>query len=153
MTAKTSDIMALIEMFEASDWRELRIGMDGLNLHLSKDGNAQFATVQQVHTATPAPVAAPPPSLSAPAVSDIPAHWTAVTAPNLGTFYRAAKPGMPPLVEIGQRVEANSEICLIEVMKLFTAVKAGISGTVRHVCVADAEMVEHGQPLFYIEQG
>jgi acetyl-CoA carboxylase biotin carboxyl carrier protein len=153
MTAKTSDIMTLIEMFEASDWRELRIGMDGLNLHLSKDGNAQFATVQQVQ-ATPASaspqVAAP---LSPPAVSDIPAHWTAVTAPNLGTFYRAAKPGLPPLVEIGQRVEANSEICLLEVMKLFTAVKAGISGTVRHVCVADAEMVEHGQPLFYIEQG
>jgi acetyl-CoA carboxylase biotin carboxyl carrier protein len=165
MTVKTNDIMVLIEMFEASDWREMRIGMDGLHLLLSKDAHAQFATIQQSQ-ATPAamplqtaatslPMNAPvsDPLSAAPVVSDIPVHWTAVTAPNLGTFYRASKPGQPPLVEIGQMVDAHTEICLLEVMKLFTSVKAGISGTVRQVCVVDAEMVEHGQPLFYIEQG
>jgi acetyl-CoA carboxylase biotin carboxyl carrier protein len=153
MTVKSKDILALIEIFEASDWRELRIGMDGLQLLLSKDSNAQFANVQHVQATVPSSNAAAAVPVRAPVVSDIPGHWTAVTAPNLGTFYRAAKPGLPPLIEIGQKVEASTEICLLEVMKLFTAVKAGISGTVRHVCVADAEMVEHGQPLFYIEQG
>jgi biotin carboxyl carrier protein len=73
-----------------------------------------------------------------------------VVAPNLGTFYRAPKPGAAPFLEIGQKVSADTEVCLIEVMKLFTSVKAGVAGTVRHVAVADAELVEGGQPLLYI---
>ena len=48
-------------------------------------------------------------------------------------------------------VEAVSDICLLEVMKLFTTVKAGQKGTIRRVCVNDADMVEHGQTLFYID--
>ena len=49
------------------------------------------------------------------------------------------------------QVAADTEVCLIEVMKLFTPVHAGLSGIVRHICVEDGEMVEHDQPLFYIE--
>ena len=49
-------------------------------------------------------------------------------APNLGTFYRAPKPGAPPYVSVGQRVEPTTELCLIEVMKLFTSVAAGVTG-------------------------
>ena len=82
----------------------------------------------------------------------IPANWTAVTAPNLGTFYRSPKPGAAPFVEIGQMVTENTEICLLEVMKLFTAVQAGVAGKGVQVCVNDADMVEHGQPLFYVEK-
>jgi biotin carboxyl carrier protein len=74
-----------------------------------------------------------------------------VTAPNLGTFYRSPKPGSPPFVEIGQAVETQTELCLIEVMKLFTTLKAGVKGTVKRVCVKDAVMVEFGDILFYIE--
>jgi acetyl-CoA carboxylase biotin carboxyl carrier protein len=81
----------------------------------------------------------------------VPASWLAVTAPNLGTFYRAPKPGTPPFVEIGQAVEADTDICLIEVMKLFTTLKAGRKGIVRRACVKDATMVEFGATLFYIE--
>ena len=55
-------------------------------------------------------------------------------------------------MEVGQRVEPNTEICLIEVMKLFTSVTAGMAGTVRHIAVADAELVEGGQALLYIER-
>ena len=74
-----------------------------------------------------------------------------MAAPNLGTFYRSPKPGSPPFVEVGQKVTADTEVCLIEVMKLFTSVKAGTAGTVRHVAAADAELVEGGQVLLYIE--
>ena len=76
--------------------------------------------------------------------------WVAVEAPNLGTFYRSPKPGAAPFVEIGDTVEANTEICLIEVMKLFTSVKAGKAGTVRQICADDAELVEAGRVLFYL---
>jgi acetyl-CoA carboxylase biotin carboxyl carrier protein len=152
------DLEALMELFEQSDWKELDLRMDGFELYLSKD-----PTHRRAHgpaPAAPAVVAAPTPAAtnagpaapaSAPAPSAIPSHWIAVKAPNLGTFYRAPKPGAAPYVQIGQPVTPETEVCLIEVMKLFTSVRAGVAGTVRQIAVQDAEMVEHDQVLLYIE--
>ena len=69
----------------------------------------------------------------------------------VGTFYQAPKPGAPPYVEVGQKVDADTEVCLIEVMKLFTPVKAGVDGTVREICASDAQMVEYEQVLVIVE--
>jgi acetyl-CoA carboxylase biotin carboxyl carrier protein len=84
-------------------------------------------------------------------VTEVAEGLLAVRAPNLGTFYRAPKPGAPAYVEVGQLVEADTEVCLIEVMKLFTPVRAGNAGTVREICIADGQMVEFGQLLVTIE--
>jgi acetyl-CoA carboxylase biotin carboxyl carrier protein len=54
-------------------------------------------------------------------------------------------------VALGQRVTPETEICLVEVMKLFTTVRAGVTGIVRKLLVADGDLVEFDQPLFYIE--
>ena len=75
----------------------------------------------------------------------------AVRAPNLGTFYRAPKPGAPAYVEVGQVIDADTEVCLIEVMKLFTPVKSGVKGTVRQIVVNDGTMVEYEQILVIVE--
>lgn len=162
MTAKPSDIMTLVELFAASDWDELHVEIDGVQLFLSTDPNArlthgaavsaEFVAAPRRTADAPAAASAPAAKAAAPAPAEIPANWVAVTAPNLGTFYRAPKPGAAPYVQEGQTVTADTEICLLEVMKLFTAVRAGVAGIVRRVCVSDAEMVEHGQPLFYIER-
>jgi acetyl-CoA carboxylase biotin carboxyl carrier protein len=56
-------------------------------------------------------------------------------------------------VSIGQKVTPDTEMCLIEVMKLFTSVRAGVAGTVREVCVEDTQLVEFDQPLFLVEPG
>ena len=53
--------------------------------------------------------------------------------------------------EVGQEVAAGTEICLLEVMKLFTTVVARVGGVVREICVADGGMVERDQPLVLIE--
>ena len=74
-----------------------------------------------------------------------------VRAPNLGTFYRAPKPGAPPYVALGQRVEPETELCLIEVMKLFTAVTSGARGIVKQILAEDSQLVEFDQPLFVID--
>ncbi|MDR7154044.1 acetyl-CoA carboxylase biotin carboxyl carrier protein [Sphingobium xenophagum] len=152
------DIEILADLFMSGGWTELRVESDAISLLLSKDkATLSLDGVQQ----PAAPIAAVPPAVAASKVAPEPvatgasagpidAAWTAVNAPNLGTFYRSPKPGSPPFVEVGQRVEAHTELCLIEVMKLFTSVKAGIAGTLRHVAVADADLVEGGQPLFYI---
>ena len=87
-----------------------------------------------------------------PAPKPVPADGLVpITAPNLGTFYRAPKPGVAPYVEVGQQIGEATEVCLIEVMKLFTPVRAGISGRIAKACVEDGEMVEFGAPLFLVE--
>lgn len=154
-----SDIESLVELFNQSDWDEMYLKTAELEIFLSKDPRA---VGPQQPTATAA-VAAPPddavidaldppaPEPTTAAVFEIKERTVAVTAPNMGTFYRAPNPGAPVYVEVGQRVEADTEVCLIEVMKLFTPVQAGTAGVVREICIEDGEMVEFGQVLVVIE--
>ncbi|MCK5771194.1 acetyl-CoA carboxylase biotin carboxyl carrier protein [Algiphilus sp.] len=158
-----ADIHALLTLFEQSDWRSLHLRVGDTELHLDRDAGAPgletaggTAAVAAAPAAAPATTAAPPTPDAAPAPGPEPAaadDATVVHAPNLGTFYRAPKPGAAPYVEVGQRVEADTEVCLIEVMKLFTPVVAGVAGTVQRVLVEDGDMVEHGQALFHIAPG
>jgi acetyl-CoA carboxylase biotin carboxyl carrier protein len=167
---KPQDIEALIETFESSTWQEMRLKVDGLEIFLSKDHGARALLSGAAHhaadsapyptthaTAPSAPPRALSPASAAAAVkgkpghADRPDHCIAVKAPNLGTFYRAPKPGAAPYVSVGQTVDANTEVCLIEVMKLFTSVLAGVAGTVRELLVEDGGLVEYDQPLFLIE--
>lgn len=168
MAIKADEIAKIVELFYESKWKEMHIEVAGMQLFLSTDPNARLTTGAMVTTAaassvmqpvdssavpapqtsTPAPAAAEKPA----APEQVSANWEAITAPNLGTFYRSPKPGAAPYVEIGQSVTIDTEICLIEVMKLFTSLKAGANGVIRQICVADGDMVEAGQPLFYIER-
>ncbi len=146
------DIEALLETFESSNWSEMKLKIDGLELFLSKSPDARSSVdFSEYADKAPAPVAAPAAPALAPQHGAAPDHWIAVRAPNLGTFYRSPKPGAPPYVALGQKVEPMTELCLIEVMKLFTSVFAGLSGTVRRVLVEDGELVEFNQLLFLIE--
>jgi acetyl-CoA carboxylase biotin carboxyl carrier protein len=149
------DIEALLETFESSPWSEMKLKVDGLELFLSKSpGAGPLVGVFEIAAAA-APLSATAPAPPATALARnhgaAPDHWIAVRAPNLGTFYRSPKPGAPPYVAPGQTVEPMTELCVIEVMKLFTSVFAGVSGIVRRVLVEDSELVEFNQPLFLIE--
>ena len=74
-----------------------------------------------------------------------------VRSPMVGTFYRAPAPGQPPFVEVGQSVEPDSILCIIEVMKLMNSIEAGVRGTVRQIAVENAAAVEAGEVLVAIE--
>jgi acetyl-CoA carboxylase biotin carboxyl carrier protein len=155
------DLEALIRDFERSNWREMRLQMEGVELILAKDAAPQL---REIPTASPnfkasrgnsaalAKESPTAPSLAAKKPQEaIPPGWTQIRAPSLGTFYRSPKPGTLPFVEVGAKINADTEICLIEVMKLFTTVRAGVKGTVREVYPADSDLVEYNQPLFLIE--
>lgn len=83
--------------------------------------------------------------------ADLPAHWIVVSAPMVGTFYRAPKPSEPPFVEIGDTVAAGDKVGLVEVMKLFTELTCDVAGKVAHIGADDGDLVEYGQPLLWIE--
>jgi acetyl-CoA carboxylase biotin carboxyl carrier protein len=68
----------------------------------------------------------------------------------LGTFYRAESPGASPFIDVGDRVEPNTTVCIIEVMKMMNSVPAGVSGVVTEICSDNGQLVEYGEPLFLV---
>lgn len=154
-----SDIRRLLDAFEQSDWNEIRLSIDGVEVYISAsdEGGALPVATPQARPAAATAVAAPdtPSAASAPAqtpmqVAEIPAG-TPVCSPSPGIFWRSPAPGAPPFVEVGQHVEAESVVCIVEVMKLMNRVVAGVSGTVVAICVANSEQVARAQTLVVID--
>ncbi|HKI92126.1 MAG TPA: biotin/lipoyl-containing protein [Gaiellaceae bacterium] len=73
-----------------------------------------------------------------------------VTAPMVGTFYAAPAPGAEPFVAVGSGVAEETQVCILEVMKLMNAVVAGVRGVVAEVCVENGAAVQFGETLFRI---
>lgn len=148
----------LFDEFTRSGVRELHIRRPDFELYLSNDPAprcsepasvpdlAQPSPTASIETVVPAVAAKTQEIVVTP--HSVPADALIVAAPNLGTFYRAPKPGAENYVEVGSKVRTGEELCLIEVMKLFTAVRAEYDGTVHSVLVEDGAMVEGGQALF-----
>lgn len=70
----------------------------------------------------------------------------------MGTFYARPEPTAPPFVRVGDRVTPDTVVCLIEAMKIFNEIKAGVHGIVHAVLAEDGQLVEYGQPLFLIRK-
>jgi acetyl-CoA carboxylase biotin carboxyl carrier protein len=109
--------------------------------------------------AAPVPVAPPPVAMPAPAAPATPAAPTSpakdanlkeVTSPMVGTFYEAPSPDAEAFVKVGSKVAASSNVCIIEAMKVFNTIEAGVSGTIDQVLVKNGDAVEFGQPLFLV---
>lgn len=151
------DIEHLIEIFKQSGWDEMHLEAAGLEMFLSNDpraigprGRSGAAERAEVAAAPPMTASAAPSATVIPQAS-IPDGLVVIRAPNLGTFYRAPKPGAPMYVELGQQIEPATEVCLIEVMKLFTPVPSGVRGVVREIRARDGQMVEFDELLFLVE--
>jgi acetyl-CoA carboxylase biotin carboxyl carrier protein len=131
------DVAQILKALQDSSFDTLDLEVDGVKLRLRRDGAAPAAA------ATRASGAAPP--------VEVPPGTTPVPAPLLGIFYRAPKPGEPPFVEEGARVEADTIIGIIEVMKLMNTVRAGLRGTVVAIPARNGELVEFGEALLFVK--
>jgi acetyl-CoA carboxylase biotin carboxyl carrier protein len=169
-TISANDIEAIVEMFERSQWKELELQFGGCELFLGKDASGRATWESRAGanapsvpaTGKPVAAAAAPAPATAPATNTasqrsafdpaaVAAGHRVIPAPSLGSFYRSAKPGTAPFVQVGEKVTEDTELCLIEVMKLFTTLRAGVAGVVREVLAKDGDLVEFGQPLFVID--
>ncbi|MGH3279833.1 MAG: acetyl-CoA carboxylase biotin carboxyl carrier protein, partial [Trebonia sp.] len=74
-----------------------------------------------------------------------------VAAPLPGTFYRAARPGADPFVQVGDLVSAETVVAIVETMKLMNSVHAGTPGRVSRVCLENGEFASGGATLMLIE--
>jgi acetyl-CoA carboxylase biotin carboxyl carrier protein len=77
---------------------------------------------------------------------------TFVTSPMVGTFYSSAAPELPPFVKMGDRVDAETVVCIIEAMKVMNEVKAGVSGVVAELMADNSQPVEFGTRLLRIQE-
>jgi acetyl-CoA carboxylase biotin carboxyl carrier protein len=144
------NILKIIDDAQHLDEVELVFG--GFRLHVVRDGRGRsVSTSGAVAPADRSPAApASASAASAPRASEVPEGVVAIRAPMLGTFYRAAAPGEKPFVEVGQRVRADDTVCLIEVMKLFNSIPAGVDGEILDILAENGNMVEFNQPLIFI---
>lgn len=157
MNLTHNDVKAILEIVDhAEHLDEIELVFAGLKLHVRRSGGEPMARSSAPAARAPAAAAAPaaalqPKPAAAPAASgELAANEVAVRAPMLGTFYRASSPGEKPFVEVGQRVKAADTVGVIEVMKLFNNISAGVDGTVVRIEAQNASLVEFGQPLVVI---
>ena len=143
MELTDEDVREILDLIDRSAFDYFEIEYRGLRLTVSK---TPIAAAGPASTRDPAPDPEPRP----PRIRDIPDGLAAIPAPMVGTFYPAPQPGAPPFVSAGDRVEPDTTVGLIEVMKVFTAVAAGIAGTIEEALAGEAQGVEYGEPLFLV---
>jgi biotin carboxyl carrier protein len=170
MEITSEDVLAVLRVLRESDVEMLDIRLGELELHASKvagDRHRNGSDMPAPTTERPAvpivrcPVADSPAGEPARDTATVPppvttrvtgnAELVEVSAPILGIFYAASGPDAAPFVAVGSTVEEDTTVGLIEVMKSFSTVFAGVRGTVRDVVAKNAELVEYGETLVLIE--
>lgn len=155
------EIKELIAALSESDIAEFILeDEDGFKLTLRKGRLMEQPTVavpQATGTGTattavpPAPAVAPAQDESADESFDDDRYFT-ITAPMVGTFYRAPAPDAPPYVQVGDDIKEGQALCIIEAMKLMNEIESEVNGRIVKILVENAEPVEYGQPLFVVEK-
>jgi acetyl-CoA carboxylase biotin carboxyl carrier protein len=85
-----------------------------------------------------------------PAAAAAEAGLLEIRAPMLGRYYSASSPSEPPYVQIGSKVRPDDTVCMLEVMKLYNTVPAGVAGTVVEILIESGTMVEEDAVLFRV---
>ena len=147
------ELKEMVELMNENGLSELEVERDGMKIKLKKTAdNSLIAqpvsyalpTIPAVSRASDHVSPAPAPAL------DAKAHFQEIKSPMVGTFYRAASPESAPFIEIGQMVEVDQVVCIVEAMKLMNEIKSEVRGKIVEICVDNAEPVEFGQVLFRV---
>lgn len=152
-------IKSLIKLMRENDLNEIDLKHGERRIRLRKGDLAAPMIVGAPSYALPSyapgPYAAPPAVSPAPAAATTPAadedaNAQLIKSPMVGTFYSKPTPEAKPYVQVGDQVTAETIVCQIEAMKMFSEIPAGISGTIKAVLVKNQEAVDVNKPLFKI---
>ncbi|WP_037990992.1 acetyl-CoA carboxylase biotin carboxyl carrier protein [Synechococcus sp. CC9616] len=145
----------LLEVLADSDIQEFRLEGDDFRLEVRRNlptqtvmapvMSAPLPAAEQAPAADPAATGNPPPAATA-SRSDL----LDITAPMVGTFYRAPAPGEDAFVEVGNRINVGQTVCILEAMKLMNELEAEVSGEVVEILVDNGTPVEFGQVLMRV---
>lgn len=130
-----------------------------------RDGDRRIILKRGATYVTSAPVYAQPgpgaPAMagtaaagSAPTAAELAAddekNLTPIKSPMVGTFYSSPSPDAKAFVSVGSVVNSDTDVCIIEAMKVFNNIKAEVNGVIAKILVNNGQTVEFGQPLFLV---
>ena len=146
------EIKAIIDLMKKNDLAVFKLEKEGFKLEL--EAQRPVASIVTAAPATPvpvAPIAASPTPGPAPAPAAEPRReWKEIVSPMVGTFYRAPSPESAPYVQVGQDIDEETVVCIIEAMKVMNEIKAEMRGVIAEVLVENGTPVQFGQPLFRV---
>jgi len=151
------DIKAIIDLMKRNDLAEFQMEKEGFKIRIKRGTEGFAQSMVRTVEAMPAPAALP--AGSTPTVGG--AFQTLPTAPSanvkeivspmVGTFYRAPSPDAASFVEVGQQVDEETVVCIIEAMKVMNEIKAEVKGIITEVAAENGKPVEFGQALFKVK--
>ena len=146
----------LVQLMAANDLNTVDL-RDGQKRVVLKRG-AVMATAPAAMSYAPQAYAPAPQTLSASGGNSTPvapinedAGLVAIKSPLVGTFYAKATPDSKPFVSMGSSVDDETDVCVIEAMKVFNNIKAETRGTIAKILVTDGQTVEFGTVLFLVK--
>ncbi len=151
------DIKRIIELMQGNDLTEFKMEEEGFKINIKRSNGKESVSVTPAQMASmmmpqqaAAPVAPPPSAAPAPA-AEPEEDLLEIKSPIVGTFYRSASPESDPFVQVGDSVEDESTVCIIEAMKVMNEIKADVKGVVKKIMVENATPVQYGQVLFLVK--
>src|ERR687892_1386070 len=162
MELSEDDVLHILKLIDESKFDYFQLEVGDLKITVSKgepiplSSSPQTVGVPQAPNAPgPAPKVVTAPEAQAakaePKTAAVPEGLLPITAPLLGTFYVAPEPGAPPFIKLGATITEDTTVGLIEVMKVFNSVRAGVNGTLVEVVAQNGQFVEYGQTLFLVK--
>ena len=147
------DIKAIIDLMKKNDLAVFKLEKDGFKLELEAHRLSAPAAsaVPPSQTFTSIPPAVSPEASSSQSAAPEKVAYKEIVSPMVGTFYSAPSPDSAPYAQIGEEINVDSVVCIIEAMKVMNEIKAEISGTIAEVLVENGTAVQFGQPLFRVK--
>jgi acetyl-CoA carboxylase biotin carboxyl carrier protein len=159
------EIKSVIDLMTKNGLSEFELEKGDFKLRVKRGPGGEWSTTttpvagpQVVHHHAPVAAFAPSPAVVAAApvsalASPTPAEAAStpqIVSPMVGTFYLAPSPDSPPYVTVGQEVQEDTVVCIIEAMKVMNEIKAETRGVIVEVLAQNGKPVEFGKPLFAV---
>ena len=150
------DIKSIVDLMKKNSISDFELEKEDFKIKLhrtdgNKTDNVQLQNYLPPGTLQPAPIpVSEQPATETPKTESTVTKDPEIKSPMIGTFYRAPSPESDDYVQVGDHVNADSVVCIVEAMKVMNEIKAEISGVITEIVAENASAVEYGQPLFRV---
>ena len=143
------EIRQIIDLMKRNDLSLFHLEREGFKIKLRK--GVDFDAMPAASAPAAMAAAAPPPAVTGTTALPAAATGTYIPSPMVGTFYRASGPGEKPFINVGDSVDENTTVCIIEAMKVMNEIKSEKRGVITRIMVDDSTPVQFDSPLFEIQ--
>ena len=145
------EIKKIVELMQEHDLSKFELEEEAFRIAMVRGYDEQVRMVQAAPAAAPVAAPAAAPAAGEAAAAPVDDGLLDIKAPIVGTFYRSSSPDADPFVQVGQSVDKDTVVCIVEAMKVMNEIKAEVKGTIEKILVENATPVMYGQPLFKVK--